>query len=60
MREFQSKKVGGVGDASPVEKKWGDAVPPRPCPTTPLKQNTPVQFGACELAAVADVVSLYC
>ena len=30
MHEFQSKKVGGgVVDASPLPKKWEDAVPPR-------------------------------
>ena len=31
-----SPKSGEVMDASPLSKKVGDAVPPRPGPTTPL------------------------
>jgi len=30
-----------VGDVSPCRKKWGDAVPPRPRPTTPLLCSKP-------------------
>jgi len=36
LHEFQSKKVGLVGDASPLSKKVGDAVLPRPLATTPV------------------------
>jgi len=39
LHEFQSKKVEGVGDASPLSKKVRDAVPPRPRPTTPVPRG---------------------
>ena len=39
MHEFQSKKVGKWGTRPPCRKKWGDAVPPRPRPTTHLVRS---------------------
>jgi len=46
---FSPKKWGGLGDASPCRKKWGDAVAPRPRATTPLARSVvwAVAAGAC-------------
>ena len=38
-RIIQSKKVEGVGDASPCRKKWGTPSPPRSRPTTALTRT---------------------
>jgi len=37
---FSPKKWGSGGRVPPVEKKWGDAVPSRARPTTPLSNRT--------------------
>ena len=70
---FSPKKRGEWGTCPPCRKKWGDAVPPRPRPTTPLDRRRAIASTALAIrvarvkmrshnsdTSVCDAISLQC